>query len=359
MDPRRQGIWELHDFSSGHGLEVGPLHRCIVGRDEGDVSYVDVLDRDGLLEHYRNDPHVPAESIPEIDFHLIQDDGRTLSLVEATKPGAPFDWVVASHVIEHVPDVIGWLAELAEMVVDDGTLVLVVPDKRYCFDVHRPPSTVGQMIAANFAGDRRPNIGAVYDYFSSSVDYDVKELWAGEMPHFDRRIHSLAEAQHHVERTLAGEYVDCHVWLFTPDSFLRQIHELRVTGHSQWSVERLEPTPRHDLEFRVVMRRIPRGQDATAPQLDEQRSESNVPDWLELEARGLRAKGLDKKVARLERRVLRLRAKSDQQAARTRRLRRRLKAAEAPAPPLRVRLSRLARTPARVLGRARARRARD
>src|SRR4051794_725388 len=149
MDPRRQGIWELNDFSRGHGLEVGPLHRSIVHREEGDVSYVDVLDRDGLVEHYRNDPHVPAEAIPEIDFHLIQDDGRTLSLVEAAKPGAPFDWVMASHVIEHVPDVIGWLDELAELVVDDGKLVLVVPDKRYCFDVHRPPTTVGQMIAAN------------------------------------------------------------------------------------------------------------------------------------------------------------------------------------------------------------------
>ena len=40
MDPRRQSFWDLHDFSAGHGLEVGPLHRPIIGKDEGDVSYV-------------------------------------------------------------------------------------------------------------------------------------------------------------------------------------------------------------------------------------------------------------------------------------------------------------------------------
>jgi len=331
MDPRRRGIWELHDFSRGRGLEVGPLHRCIVERDEADVRYVDVVDRDSLLEHYRDDPNVPADAIPEIDYHLIQADGRTLTLVEATKAGAPFDWVMASHVIEHVPDVIGWLAELAEMVVDDGRIVLVVPDKRYCFYVHRPPTTAGQMIAAHLAGDRLPIPGVVYDYYSRSVDYDVTDLWAGRMPHFDRRIHSLDEARQQVERAVAGEYVDCHVWLFTPQSFLEQMHELRVTGRSSWVVERLEPTPRDDLEFRVVMRRVPRGSDATAPQPGEKLPAADVPDWLSLEARGRRAEedearaaALEAKVARLRKRVARLRSRVEERDRRIRRLTARL-----------------------------------
>src|SRR6185436_9508930 len=106
--------------------------------DEADVRYVDVLDRDGLVAHYADDG-VDTDRIPEIDFPLIQPDGRTLGLAEAAAPGAPYDWVVASHVVEHVPDLIGWLADLAELTADGAALVLVVPDRRYTFDALRPP----------------------------------------------------------------------------------------------------------------------------------------------------------------------------------------------------------------------------
>ena len=30
LDPRRQRLWGLHDFSCGRGLEIGPLHNPIV-----------------------------------------------------------------------------------------------------------------------------------------------------------------------------------------------------------------------------------------------------------------------------------------------------------------------------------------
>ncbi|THI93750.1 hypothetical protein E7Z54_20625 [Nocardioides sp.] len=48
----------------------------------------------------------------------------------AAQAGAPFDWVFASRVIEHVPDLVGWLEQTESLVVEDGALVLVVPDRR-------------------------------------------------------------------------------------------------------------------------------------------------------------------------------------------------------------------------------------
>jgi SAM-dependent methyltransferase len=301
MDPRRRSYWDLYDFSVGKGLEIGPLHRAMATREEAQVHYVDVLDREGLVRHYADDPAVPAERIPEIDYPLIQSDGRTLDLVEATAAGAPFDWVIASHVIEHVPDVIGWLRELAEIVVDDGVLVLAVPDRRYCFDAHRPPTTLGQMVAAHRRGDRRPAVGSVFDYFADSVDYDIKALWRGELPSLDRRIHDSALTWAKVEAAEAGEYVDCHVWLFSPDSFLQQLHDLRASGLSSWYVERLEPTPRNDLEFRVLLRRLPRGSDAIAPLDAEVTSPLRLPAWLH-ESR-VQVDELDAKVRRLQARL--------------------------------------------------------
>lgn len=322
MDPRRQLYWDLHDFSEGRGLEIGPLHRAMVHRSEGDVHYVDVHDRDGLLAHYAGDSNVPADAIPEIDYTLVQPDGRTVSVAEAAKAGAPFDWVMASHVIEHVPDVIGWLQDIGELVGDDGVLVLAVPDRRYCFDVHRPPTTVGQMLQAHEAGDTRPSTRAIYDYFTSVVSYRAHALWAGKIPDYSARIHTRAEAEHHVSRSLDGHYVDCHVWLFTPDSFLDQMHELRVSGRSPWFVEQLVPTPHNDIEFRAVLRRVPRSDDAVADVEAELLPALERPEWLAAPNEN----GDASEVSRLQRRIARLEARLEAREERLTRLRAKVRA---------------------------------
>lgn len=306
---RRDMYWDLHDFGSGRGLEIGPLHRTIVHRDKADVRYVDVHDQAGLRTHYAGHDGVDPELIPEIDYTLIQDDGRVLSLPEATAAGAPFAWVVASHVIEHVPDVIGWLAEVAEVVNDGAALVLAVPDRRYCFDVNRPPTTVGQMLDAHRLGDTRPSVRAVYDYFSSVVDNTSADLWAGRIPDYSRRIHTLGQAVERVAATEAGEYVDCHVWLFSPQSFVEQMHELRVTGRSDWMVEEIVETPAQDVEFRVRMRRLPRASNSTAGQPGEIVPSADRPDWLTPVETSALVSHLEKKVVALEERLRERRTK--------------------------------------------------
>lgn len=252
----------------------------MVHRSEEDVSYVDVHDRAGLVAPYTGHDNVKAEAIPEIDYTLVRPDGRTVTVAEAAKAGAPFDWVIASHVIEHVPDVIGWLQDIGELVADEGDLVLAVPDRRYCFDAHRPSTTVGQMIEAYDLGATVPSVRAVYDYFTTVVDVDASALWRGESPSYDRRIHGIAEARAKADEARAGRYVDCHVWLFTPDSFLEQMHELRITGLSPWVVEELVPTRRNDSEFKVRMRRLPRLDDPTGPLDSEVLSTAVRPGWL-------------------------------------------------------------------------------
>lgn len=298
---RRHFYWDLFDFSQGRGLEIGPLHRTIVPRAEADVHYVDVHDQAGLRSHYDGDPAVDPALIPEIDYALIQPDGRTLSLVEATAAGAPFAWVMASHVIEHVPDVIGWLAEIAEIAEDDARLVLAIPDRRYCFDVLRPATSVGQMIQAHDDGDNRPSVRAVYDYFSKVAQGTAVDLWSGHLPTYADHYHSLDEADAKVVETSAGTYVDCHVWLFTPNSFVEQMHELRSRGRSSWIVETIESTPLHDLEFKAVMRRIPRDTDPSQPQPDEVVPSLTRPEWLTSSTDHVRA--LTDRVAFLEDRL--------------------------------------------------------
>ena len=209
------------DFSSGRGLEIGPLFDPLVRRDKADVRYVDIRSAADLREHYRDDPAVPVEQIVDVDYVLVRND-TVVSLPEACAEGVPFQWVLASHVIEHVPDLIGWLADLATIMDDGARLSLVIPDRRYTFDVLRPATTVGDMLLAHDCGDTRPSVRAVFDHFNSCVKTSVTELWDGKVPTVDAAIYTRPQASELVERSRQGEYVDCHVWLFTPQSFIEQ-----------------------------------------------------------------------------------------------------------------------------------------
>ncbi len=327
---RRELYWELGDFANGRGLEIGPLHRALVPRDRADVRYLDVRDREGLVEWYEEmDPDVVIEDIVEVDYVLIERDGRTNTMVEAAQEGAPFDWVMASHVIEHIPDLIGWLAELAELVADDGRVVLAVPDRRFTFDAYRPLTTVGQMVQAHLDGDTRPSTRAVYDHYAGAVDYNHENLWRGERPFYDGPRFGATTAEEQLQRTLKGEYVDSHVWLFTPDTFLRQLRELRLSGRSEWFVDAIVPTPRDEIEFRVRLRRIPRGTDATVEDHPgEVVAEGERPEWVEQQASWHRTDTMQQRIATLEtllelaqagqgtaeRRLVKLEARSDAQA---------------------------------------------
>lgn len=134
---RRERVGRTVDLTVGRGLEIGPLAAPVASRTVADVWYVDVQSTEELREHYRGDPAVVPEHLVAVDCALYS-GGRLRSIAEATAEIGPFDWVVASHVIEHVPDAIAWLADLGEVLVDDGRVALVAPDRRFSFDARRP-----------------------------------------------------------------------------------------------------------------------------------------------------------------------------------------------------------------------------
>ncbi|MDR7253570.1 hypothetical protein J2X46_002560 [Nocardioides sp. BE266] len=255
---RRARILGEVDLGLGRCLEIGPLSNPVVGADVADVRYVDVVDRDGLLAHYAGNPAVDPDAIPQIHFSLTRPDGTVSSLAEAVGADAPYQHVVASHVIEHVPDLIGWLRDVASVVAADGALLLAIPDRRYCFDVRRTPTTAGQVVQAHLDGDRTPSARAVVDHFLRAVDYPADRAWSGEAPP-EAASHPVEDVMQQLARQQDGAYVDCHVWPMSPRGFADLVGDLLRLGLVDFSVERITATRVGDQEFYATLRPLPSG----------------------------------------------------------------------------------------------------
>lgn len=247
------------DVSRGRGLEVGPLNHPFVDRAEADVRYVDVHPAEMLRADYAAHTGFDAQSVVDVDHWLITEDGQVRSLPEATADSAPFDWAVASHVIEHVPDLITWLNDVAEVLVDDGLLALVIPDRRYTFDAIRAPTSLGQVLQARHDRDVRPSVRAVFDSTYYARNVPPKDQWHEGAVKDAPPVHPAAYIAEQLERAKAGrEYLDAHVWVWTPEELVAQLQALAEFRLIDFAIHAVMPTPDNGIEFYVTLRRLGR-----------------------------------------------------------------------------------------------------
>ena len=184
-----------------------------------------------------------------MDFDLAQTTFR-----DALARIAPLDFVVASHVIEHVPDLVGWLSDIHAALKIGGVLALVIPDKRFTFDLHRRETPLWEVEAAHAEKRTRPSLTITLDHFLNIVKVDTGELWRdysiGRDAH--RAMHPSV-AKTIFDQWAEGRYIDAHCWVFTPWSFLRTIGWIVRKYGLYYELKWAEPTPHDQLEFYVKL----------------------------------------------------------------------------------------------------------
>jgi SAM-dependent methyltransferase len=211
------------DIASAKGLEFESLTRPIVQKSEGDVLYLDHLSTSELKLKYK-DHGLELEEVVKIDPVLSFE----LSLKELVGRCESFDYVTASHVIEHVPNPIKWLGEIWNVLTDSGKLSLVIPDKRFCFDYLRELTTSADWITSYLNDEKKPSAKAVFDGVSNAVQHKGNNAWSQHISHFQvRKINTLDQAFELAKSVLKSEaYHDVHSWCFTPNSFFKIVHDL-------------------------------------------------------------------------------------------------------------------------------------
>lgn len=235
------------DGARGTGLEIGALHAPTILKSEHDVLYVDYATTE-VVKANQFDPSVNPDDIVDVD--IVWGDRP---LREAA--GRTVDFVVASHVIEHVPDLVGWLHELREVLRDGGTLGLTIPDKRFTFDALRNDSTLADVIEAYVLGYRTPSLRQIYDVASLGVGIDAAEVWSGQVDLDAKRGETLKRLKPALAlvRDLHARprYNDAHCWVFTPLSFVDLVAQLAELELFPFRIEHFHPTDAGWAEFYV------------------------------------------------------------------------------------------------------------
>ncbi len=241
------------DIARLRGVEIGPLNRPLIEKGESRVYYVDHCSTEQLKVKYAQDASIDKKEIVDVDYVWSDEPARDL-----LRDVCPLDYVVASHVIEHVPDLIGWLHEMTDTLREEGSLILAVPDKRFTFDVCRRISAMEEIRLAYKERRRRPGLRCVMDHFANIVHADSGSLWsdprkAGDFPFLhDPSLLSFAAA-----RYAEGRYVDAHCWVFTPWSFLQTVGLIVAETKLGLDLQSFQATRPQQVEFCVQLVRVP------------------------------------------------------------------------------------------------------
>lgn len=254
----------------GIGLEIGASYSPVAPKKAGyRVEVLDHADAITLREKYRGH-NVDISNIEDVDYVW---SGQPLD--ELTGKTNHYDWIIASHVIEHTPDFVSFLQQCEIMLKPGGVLCLAVPDHRYCFDIFRPASTPGDVIQAYLEKRRRHSLGAIWDHFSMITKKGDTVAWSkGHQGEYQFIHPNLDDARAMLSRSQeTDEYIDVHNWRFTPSSFKLLINDISILGYTSFSIHNFFET--EGCEFITQLQK-----SATPMHLDNEAREEVIKSML-------------------------------------------------------------------------------
>ncbi len=256
MYTRRQKVNYLtKQFNlDGLGLEIGPHVDPMFRRSEGiNVRYLETRDGDtlrALVIEQGRDPSI----VEDIDYVLQR--GKTLA---QHAPGETFDWVTSSHVVEHIPDFLGHLKEVEEVLSPNGVYGLIVPDMNYCFDCLKSKTLLGQVIEAHISQARPGAIAhMVNEWRYGARPRGIKVGGWTESEANGDLVRKTVDWKKQIARVLRhdGKEVENwfgHQWFFDLRNYGEIICDLMELELLNLQLEAIVPT--YNMDFMVVLRK--------------------------------------------------------------------------------------------------------
>jgi hypothetical protein len=239
------------DLKNSKGLEIGPLDKPLVTRAEGMIKYMDYMSREELIARHA-DTCDPAR-IVSIDY--INSPHSDISSQIEEK----FDYIVACHVIEHIPNMIAWLQDLHKILKAGGYLFLAIPDKRYTFDIARPTTSLPHFLNDYHRNVKTADFAHVFEHIYLKRNVEAKDVWNNRTG--DRINVKLFMAEDAYSRALKemefGKYPDVHCHVFISREFLSIINTLIEMELIHYTVHKFEHVTKPFNKFFLILKRNP------------------------------------------------------------------------------------------------------
>ncbi|MCK5607969.1 class I SAM-dependent methyltransferase [Candidatus Pacearchaeota archaeon] len=120
------------------GIEIGALCYPTLNKEDSNILFLDRLHTSELINFHGSE--YSNENFTEVDF--VTNDAPLKDVLKGEK----YDYFIANHVIEHLPDFIGWMEDLYDHLNDNGIIFLAIPDKFFTFDKNRMETSCGHII---------------------------------------------------------------------------------------------------------------------------------------------------------------------------------------------------------------------
>jgi SAM-dependent methyltransferase len=238
------------DLARSTGAEIGALADPLINKSDGRVLYVDHTGTEELRAKYSIIAGFDVTRILPVDIAL---HGRKLS--EALD-GQKLDYIIAGHVLEHVPDLVGWFADMHDCLSPQGELRVVVPDCRFSFDLLREESRISDILNNWLIRAKRPGTREVIDF---QLNYAPKSdgwgIYEGRAKASDASPkHDFATVIAHAEQIRdTDHYRDVHCWAFKPAGFARIMARLARYGLVNLACRHLSDAIWPMLEFYAIL----------------------------------------------------------------------------------------------------------
>ncbi|WP_420072866.1 methyltransferase domain-containing protein [Yersinia sp. 2544 StPb PI] len=203
------------------GLEISPLYRPVTDKKKHNVCYTDYTSAEESRIKHADYEH---PEIMELDFIWHPNN----SLISCVPDEKKFDWAVASHVFEHIPDPLGWMLEVFDVLNVGATFSLVLPHKDHCFDRYRRVTEVSDIINLWLHQQRIPSPYQLYDFLRNSASEGVTAKKVDE--NIDRHYTKEQALEFVLNAWTTGTYFDAHCSVFTPKTFYELFREISSLG---------------------------------------------------------------------------------------------------------------------------------
>ena len=253
IETRIQYLAHGIDRATHEGIEIGALNWPVFSHSEVNVKYVDFASKEELKRSgYASD----RSKIVDVDY-IWSGFGSLAASVGASEC---FDFAIASHVIEHVPNVLGWLRRIAEVLRLGGVFNLAIPDRRFTFDLRRRETSLAEWVEADLLDFATPSPRQIFDHLSQVRHVAPGEPWQmsksgvdyAPMLGAERERVALEKMQQAMQ---TGRYLDIHCSVFTPATFMELFAGATRLGLINLCIDRLLATSPNSFEFYVSLRK--------------------------------------------------------------------------------------------------------